>query len=97
MTKVASSVDLDARFAVSEHVHCRRFDDEVVVLDLQSGDYFALNETAARIWEGLTGGRSPREMVAEIAGDSEEDVERVAGDCVAFVSRLLDEGWVTLR
>jgi hypothetical protein len=97
VTRDASPVGPDARFAPASHVHCRRFDDELVVLDLESGDYFALNETAARMWERFSGGSSPREVAAELASESGDSLERITSDCLAFAARLLDEGWVTLR
>ena len=42
-----------ARFRPHNDVISRMLDGEAVVLDLNSGEYFGLNETGARIWELL--------------------------------------------
>ena len=52
------------RVVVGPNVHARHFDGEMVVLDLDWGDYFGLNEVGMRMWSELAVGRTPAEVGA---------------------------------
>ena len=70
---------------------------EEIVLDLESGEYFSLDEVGSRIWSGLCRGLSEDEIVAEVVREWEvesavarHDVDRLVDELVA--RGLLDEG-----
>lgn len=46
------------RFSVSASVRARQLDDELVLLDLQEGEYFSLNATGAAVWSAIARGES---------------------------------------
>jgi Coenzyme PQQ synthesis protein D (PqqD) len=56
---------------VSPEVVSQRLDDEVILVDLRSDRVYALNGTAARVWELVVSGRSiagiERKLVREFA------------------------------
>ena len=62
-------------------------DDSIVMLNIDSGDYVVLNETAQAIWNSLATPRTGSEVVEALL--EEYAVERTA--CEASVSRTLDE------
>ena len=62
-------------------------DDEVVLLNLDTGHYYSLNESGRRIWELLDGNNSVPDVVRVIC--EEFDVEQKAA--VKDVNTLLDE------
>lgn len=66
-----------------------------VVLDIDSGKYFALNDVGSRIWRRLSAGESRDEVVKGLVADfgGEVPVERVSGDVDAFVSMLSSKGF----
>jgi hypothetical protein len=71
-----------------ESVICTEFDDrEGVLVDLNTTQYFVLNETALLVWRGLKRGRPLAEIVGELAEAYEVTPERAA----ASVERLLGE------
>ena len=43
--------------------------DELVILDLQGGEYFALDWIGSRMWESLVAGKTPGEVAADLAAD----------------------------
>ena len=62
-------------------------DDGAMALNVHSGDYYSLNETAARMWALLAQGCAQAEIVATIAAEyavsaqeAEQDLERLIGD-----------------
>jgi hypothetical protein len=87
-----NSIGRHGRVKMPAHVSCRQFDEELVMLDLQRGEYFSLNGTGARIWRDLVGGASPSEIAASLASEYAIPQEDVLHDCVLFVDDLLERG-----
>ncbi len=54
------------RFRIPNHVDFRVVHDEIVVLDVRSDLYLALNPTAALIWTMLSNKGTLEEVVAEL-------------------------------
>jgi hypothetical protein len=48
------------------HITWEEFDNEYVVLDLESGRYFSFSGGSALVWRGLLAGCSPADLSAEI-------------------------------
>lgn len=48
-----ASAVVATRVTPAQHVVTTRLGDELVLLDVERGDYYTLNETAARVWELL--------------------------------------------
>ncbi len=46
----------------SSDIVCEEFDGEMVILNLSSGHYFALNGSATVLMKGLLQGHAPREL-----------------------------------
>jgi hypothetical protein len=44
------------RFTISPSVRTRELDDELIVLDLNQGEYYSLNSSGAQIWKALEAG-----------------------------------------
>ncbi len=86
------AIGRDDVLAEVERVHARRFDDEVVVLDLNGGDYFTLNATGARIWEGLVSGRTPAQVGQDLAIEFDVEYEQAVSDCVSLAVDLVARG-----
>jgi hypothetical protein len=89
---VRSSIGLAGRAAAADEVHYRQFDDELVLLDLSGGHYFALNSVGARMWHSLVAGKSPAEVAVELAGEYDVALEQLTRDCVALADELVERG-----
>jgi len=76
------------------HVVHDRFDDEVVVINLKTGCYFGLRETAADIWDLAAGGATQDEIIASIRAAYPGPAEDVEKDVAAFLSELSAEDLV---
>ncbi len=62
-----------------------KFDGDLVVLNLGTGQYFGFNATAAALWDGLMAGVDPARF--DVTGLSEVEIG-------AFVGRLTDLGLI---
>ena len=79
-------------FRIPEHVLSRKLDDEMVLLNLDSGEYFGLNDTGTRVWELLTDGRSREEVVDCLKDEFEVTVEVASGHVATLCDELLAAG-----
>jgi Coenzyme PQQ synthesis protein D (PqqD) len=70
-------------------IHARPFQQEIVVLDVGTGEYYALEPIGARIWQHLVDGRSLGDVVNALAEDYDVDVARLREDVVGFAAELV--------
>ena len=68
------------------------FDEEVVVINLESGNYYSLNPTATALWNLLAEGRTVAE-VADILVNGAPAAEKRA-QLMEFCQRLIQEGLI---
>lgn len=79
-------------FSIPEHVLSRKLDDEMVLLNLDSGEYFGLNDTGTRVWELLADGRSREEVIERLTEEFEVGGELATGHVAALCDELLEAG-----
>ena len=79
-------------FSIPEHVLARKLDDEMVLLNLDSGEYFGLNDTGTRVWELLADGRSRDEVVDRLTEEFEVAAEVASSHVASLCAELLEAG-----
>jgi hypothetical protein len=84
-------------FQVPPHVHARRFDDEMVVLDLAAGKYFSLDVVGTAIWEQLALGKTPEEVVAALLLEYSVDESTLRADVQRLTEDLVAAGLLERR
>ena len=47
----------DEHYTINPSVRTRELDDELIVLDLDQGEYYSLNSSGAEVWKALGAGR----------------------------------------
>lgn len=67
-------------------------DDEVVIVKLDTGEFFSLSGTAAAAWRLIDGNRGRDALVAALAGQFAADEKNVAEDIDDLLSRLRETG-----
>ncbi|HUR22262.1 MAG TPA: PqqD family protein [Acidimicrobiales bacterium] len=71
-------------------VEWQHVDDEVVVLDLSSSAYLALNGTGAALWPLVAAGTTERGLVEELTARFPVDVDQAQADVTRFTTQLRD-------
>ncbi len=66
-------------------------DEEAVLLNLDSGHYYILNETGCRIWELLDGKKTVADITAHIYQEYEVDEKIAARDTTRVLAELHTE------
>jgi hypothetical protein len=85
---------LAARVRVPEHVVLRDFQDETVILNLESGMYHGLNATAAKMLETLSSGVPVSEAVDRLATEFGQPRETIERDVLGFCRTLSERGLI---
>lgn len=67
-------------------------DGEIVLMRLDSGEFFSIAGTGTAIWELIDGRRSRDDLVAELRGRFEGPFETIAGDVDGFLAQLTAAG-----
>ena len=68
--------------------------EEAIVIDVNSGAYYTLNETGTIFWELIDGQRTIADCANEIAGQYEVEREVVTADLLELAAELQTEGLV---
>jgi len=88
-------MQLTDRFTASDDVVAREVGGEMVLLDLNSGQYFGLDPVGMKVWESFQ--ERPQTLaelgdVIEAAFDAER--ERIEADLLALAAQLKDQGLI---
>lgn len=82
---------------VSPKLAVANLGDEAVLLDAESGNYFGLNEVAARILELAASETTVDRIVKALLEEYDVDRSRLEADVSAFVRDLESKGLLNVR
>ena len=74
----------------------KALDDTGIVLDLDTGDYFDLDEIGFTIWRRLDGDATLADCAEEITRTHDVTAEVAERDVLAFAAELLDRNLVVV-
>jgi hypothetical protein len=97
MVESVPSEDIDMSNQVyrqNERALGRIVDDEAVILDLDRGVYFGLNDVGTRVWQLVGEGRQLGSICAAIVEEFEVAPDEAQPDVDAFVADLLANGLI---
>ena len=83
--------DLDLRPVRRDGILAQEAQGQTVLLRLEDGGYYALDEVGARVWELCDGQRSLEDIVAVMREEFEAPAETIAADVIEFVEELRGE------
>jgi hypothetical protein len=72
------------------HVVAETLDGEATIVDLDSGTYYALNESGSLIWDGLIAGSAADDVAATLAGAYELDDDDAARAVQELAAQLAE-------
>ncbi len=81
-------------YSFSQKIMATDLGGEVVILDLDSGEYYGLNETAYEIWQSIANGEDINKSVEKIALNKGTSLEELKIDFEYFLSELLTLGFI---
>lgn len=72
----------------TENFVATEVDDEILIVDLDGGELFALKETARAVWEAIDGKRDEGGIAQSMAISHEGDPDEIAADVAALLRDL---------
>ena len=81
----------------SRDVTYKEMDAKSVLLDLESGSYYTLNEMGNFVWSLLDGKTSPAQLVKAVTETYDIDSETAGSDVTDLILRLRKEGLIQLH
>ena len=90
-------MNLPTSVIVSSEVMARQVGEEVVLLDLASGNYFGLDAVGARIWQLITDGSTPEQVVAALVREYAVEEDTARSDTSRLLAELAAQGLVELK
>ena len=91
-----TQVSLESIVAIDDDVMSRDFRGQVVILNLESGTYFGLEELGARIWALLQEGESLRRVFEAIHQEYDVSPDTLERDLLRLVEELRTKGLVSV-
>jgi coenzyme PQQ biosynthesis protein PqqD len=85
------AIGAGSRFRRRDRVLVQRAAGKHILLDLDSGQYYALDEVSGRIWELCDGTHDVAAVVAALCQDYDAPEEAVEADVLAFLGEMVDE------
>jgi hypothetical protein len=75
-------------------VHTRLFDGELVILDMNRGEYLSLDAIGSTLWSGLEAGKSVDDVAKEIVVKYDVALEQARLDLESLLADLVEHGLV---
>lgn len=75
-------------YSIADAITWKDLKSGVVILHINSGDYFTLNETASQIWYGIVAGKDDQAIIRalmDMYDASEADMTRDLQETIAFL------------
>ncbi len=79
-------------YRIPQHVLHSTLDDESVLLNLHSGEYYSLNESGSIIWNLLSNGHDQNEIIKELLGRFDIPLDTLEQDFNDIVEDLKTNG-----
>ena len=93
----STKLDLNSAVAVSSSQASSELLGEVVILELESGVYYGLNETGSLIWSLLQSGKSLVEIQELILAEYDIEPEQCTRYIIKLVEKLEAKGLVQIK
>ncbi|HET7042769.1 MAG TPA: PqqD family protein, partial [Gemmatimonadales bacterium] len=86
-----SMIDARSRPRRRERVLTQTAAGTLVLLDLDGGQYYSLDEVSARVWELCDGEHGVEGIVEAVSAEYDAPVETIYEDVLAFLEEMMDE------
>ncbi len=80
------------RLRPGDAVHARMFAGELVILDMDRGEYFAMDEIGATLWAGVEAGKTLEQIAEDVVARYDVALPQALTDLAALRDELLDRG-----
>ena len=87
-------MNLDQKITFAETVFAQEVDGEMVLLDMESENYFGLDEVGTAIWQAMQEKQTLQEVFEVLLEQYEVEAEMLEHDLSDFVDKLQESGLI---
>lgn len=80
----------ESRLRHRERVLTQRAGDSLVLLDVDGGEYFALDEVSGRVWDLCDGLRDVAAIITAVSTEYDAPAETIRADIEEFLQEMVD-------
>ena len=90
-------MNLNQKVIFAETVFAQEVDGEMVLLDMESENYFGLDEVGTAIWQAMQEKETLKEVFDLLLEQYEVEAEVLENDLSDFVGKLVESGLVEVK
>ena len=90
-------MDLNKKVIFADTVFAQEVDGEMVLLDMNSENYFGLDEVGTSIWQAMQEKESLKEVFEILLEQYEVEEDVLKNDLITFVEKLEESGLVKVE
>jgi hypothetical protein len=91
------NISPSAEITIPKNVLVRVFENESVLLNLESENYHGLDDVGTRMWQALSESKTIQDAFEKLQTEYDVDAAPLQKDLNDFVERLVQRGLVELR
>jgi hypothetical protein len=89
-------VNINSKITLSKNVFAQEIDDETIILDSVTQEYFSINEIGKVIWSLIEEKKNLEEIKAEMLDMYEVPEEQIEKDLLNFIQALEQKGLIKI-
>jgi ornithine carbamoyltransferase len=90
-------MDLNSKITFADTVFAQEVDGEMVLLDMNSENYFGLDGVGTDIWQAIQENNSLEDVFTALLTQYEVEEEVLKKDLLAFVEKLQESGLIKVE
>jgi hypothetical protein len=89
-------LNIDSKIKLSNNQVASQIDDDLLVLDMKSGDYFKIQETGVVIWKLLEDETTVTDIVDHLMQEYAISQEQCIDETMKFLTDLMNIGYIEI-
>ena len=81
----------------NEQIPSAVIDEEVALMSIETGKYYAVNSVASDIWRILEKPSSVDELITSLTSEYDVDNETCTAQVIPFLEKLISEGLILIK
>jgi len=90
-------MNFNASYTIPDSVMLQNIDDETLLLDTNTQEFFSLNEIGSAMWESMSEYNNLEEVYKEFQEAFDIDANQLKSDITTFASALKEKGLITFN
>jgi len=94
--KATKIIDIDSVVSQEQDIDAADLNGEKVMMDIDKGKYFALNEVGSRIWDIISEPKKVKSIIDELLKEYEIDRLTCENEVVEFLGKMYEAGLICI-